>query len=123
MFYIVEHMRPAPVLGPFEQLVLAAILRCGQKAYGVSIHESVETLSASRPVAIGAVYATLERMEDKGLIRSWLSDPTPERGGRSRRYYRLEQDGEQALRESLAAARRLSEAVEQIWGKLSCATR
>lgn len=99
-----------PQLGQFEQIVLAAILHCGSNAYGVSIHGAVGEL-AGRSVAIGAVYSTLDRLEDKGLIVSWLADPTPERGGRAKRCYRLEKDGERALRESFAAAQRLHEAV------------
>ncbi|HTB64662.1 MAG TPA: helix-turn-helix transcriptional regulator [Steroidobacteraceae bacterium] len=109
-------MKSAPQLGQFEQTVLTAILRCGVQAYGVPIHQAVEALAA-RSVSPGAVYATLERLQDKGLINSWLSDPKPERGGRARRYYRLERDGELALRESLSAARRLWEAVEATGGK------
>ena len=69
-----------------------------------------------KSVALGAVYATLDRLEDKGLICSWLSDPTPERGGRAKRYYRLETDGERALRDSVLAARRICDAVEDAWG-------
>lgn len=104
-------MPPSTPLGQFEQTVLAAVLRCGTNAYGVSIHAAVEKLSG-RNVAMGAVYSTLDRMEDKGLIASWLSDPTPERGGRAKRCYRLEKHGQLALRESLDAARRLATAVE-----------
>ena len=62
------------------------------------------------------VYATLDRLEDKGLVSSWLSDPTPERGGRSKRYYKLEVDGERALRESALMARRICDALENEWG-------
>src|SRR5580698_503805 len=98
-------------LGQFEQVVLTAILALGDNAYGVTIHAKVEELSKPRKVARGAVYATLDRMEDKGLVASWLSDPTPERGGRSRRHYRLEKSGEQALKESATAARRLYETI------------
>ena len=75
-------------IGQFEQLVLTAILTLKEKAYGVTIHSKVEELSRPKRVALGAVYATLDRLEDKGLIASWLSDPTPERGGRSKRHYR-----------------------------------
>lgn len=103
-------------LGQFEQVVLTATLSLGETAYGVTIHARVEELSRPKRVAKGAVYATLDRMTDKGLLRSWLSDPRPERGGRSRRYYRLEPAGEQALREAAQAARRLCDAVEQSWG-------
>jgi DNA-binding PadR family transcriptional regulator len=103
-------------VGQFEQLVLTAILRCGHDAYGVTIHASVEELLSPKSVALGAVYATLDRLEDKGLISSWLSDPTPERGGRSKRHYRLESDGQHALRNSVLTARRICEAVESEWG-------
>jgi PadR family transcriptional regulator, regulatory protein PadR len=109
-------MAPQASIGQFEQLVLTAILQCGRNAYGVKIHESVETLSGGRSVALGAAYATLDRLEDKGLISSWLSDPTPERGGRSKRYYRLETDGERALRDSVLTARRICAAAEEAWG-------
>lgn len=110
-------MGTTPTLGTFEQTVLAAILRCGPQAYGVRIHAAVETLSTPRDIALGAVYATLDRLEDKGLVSSWLSDPTPERGGRAKRHYRLEQAGKRALRESMLAARRVCEVVEDAWGE------
>ena len=103
-------------IGQFEQLVLTAILSRGESAYGVTIHATVAELSSPKGVSLGAVYATLDRLEDKRLITSWLSDPTPERGGRSRRYYRLEADGERALRESVLTARRVCERVERAWG-------
>ena len=106
-------------LGQFEQIVLTAILALGDNAYGVTIHAKVEELSKPRKVARGAVYATLDRMEDKGLIASWLSDPTPERGGRSRRHYRIEKSGEKALRESARTAQRLVETIAQSLGGLA----
>lgn len=109
-------MASQPSIGQFEQLVLTAILRCGRNAYGVTVHEAVEQLSGTKSVALGAVYATLDRLEDKGLISSWLSDPTPERGGRSKRHYRLESDGERGLRESVLTARRICAVVEDAWG-------
>ena len=109
-------MKKLPAVGQFEQIVIAAILRCGRDAYGVTIHEAASELSVPKSVALGAVYATLDRLEDKGLISSWLSDPTPERGGRAKRCYRLEKDGERALRESIVAARRVCDAVDEIWG-------
>src|ERR1700729_4184186 len=106
-------------LGQFEQLVLTAILALGDTAYGVTIHAKVEELSKPRKIARGAVYATLDRMEDKGLIASWLSDPTPERGGRSRRHYRLEKSGEKALREAAKTAQRLIHTIAQQLGGLA----
>jgi len=103
-------------LGQFEQLVLTAVLTLKGNAYGVTIHAKVDELARPKRAALGAVYATLDRLEDKGLIESWLSDPTPERGGRSKRHYRLEEDGERALRESALTAHRVCEEIEQNWG-------
>lgn len=103
-------------LGQFEQIVLTAILALDENAYGVTIHAKVEELARPRKVAMGAVYATLDRLEDKKLIASWLSEPTKARGGRSRRHYRLEKSGEEALSESAEAAKRIYQAIEQNWG-------
>jgi PadR family transcriptional regulator PadR len=95
---------PAIVLGEFEQLVLTAVMLLGENAYGMTIHERVEELRPRTVVSIGAVYTTLDRLERKGLVRSWHSDPTPERGGRSKRFFVVEGAGERALRESLERA-------------------
>jgi DNA-binding PadR family transcriptional regulator len=103
-------------IGQFEQVVMTAILDLADNAYGVTIHQKVEQLIHPKSVALGAVYATLDRLEDKGLVASWLSDPTPERGGRSKRHYRLAGAGERALRESILTARRVCDVVEQTWG-------
>ncbi|HUO01978.1 MAG TPA: helix-turn-helix transcriptional regulator [Rhizomicrobium sp.] len=108
-------MKDVAPVGQFEQLVLTAILTLGENAYGVTIHAKVESISSAKSVARGAVYATLDRMEDKGLISSRLSDPVKERGGRSRRYYRLEKTGEKALRESVQTAQRLHEILARNW--------
>ena len=104
-------------LGQFEQLILTAILKLRDDAYGVSIHDKVEDLARPKSVALGAVYVTLDRLEDKGLIASWFSDPSPERGGRSKRCYRVEALGERALQESMVTAKRVWDAVTEIWGK------
>jgi DNA-binding PadR family transcriptional regulator len=106
-------------LGQFEQMVMTAILALEDNAYGVTIHAKVEDLSRPKKVTRGAVYATLDRLEDKKLVASWLSDPTPERGGRSRRHYRLEKSGEKALRESAKTALRLYETIAQSWKGLA----
>jgi PadR family transcriptional regulator PadR len=110
-------MAASPSIGQFEQLVLTAILTLGGNAYGVTIHAKVDELARPKEAALGAVYATLDRLEDKGLVASWLSDPTPERGGRSKRHYRLEEAGQRALRESALTAKRICDAVEQSWGE------
>jgi len=102
-------------IGQFEQIVLTAVASLADNAYGVSIHATVRELSAPKAVSLGAVYATLDRLEDKKLIRSWLSEPTRERGGRSKRHYQLKPEGERALRESVQTARRICETVERLW--------
>jgi len=104
-------------VGQFEQMVLTAILSLHDDAYGVSIHQKVQQLAAPRDISLGAVYVTLDRLEDKGMVRSWLSDPTPERGGRAKRCYQLEALGERALQESAATARRIWETVAEALGE------
>lgn len=101
-------------LGQFEQLVLTSVLALRDNAYGLSVHAKVAEF-AGRPVKLGAVYITLDRLEDKGFLISRMSDPTPERGGRSKRYYRLEAAGERALWESAETAKRMYAAVEGSW--------
>ena len=105
----------APV-GQFEQYVLTAVMALREQAYGVTIHSKVAELISPRQVSLGAVYATLDRLEDKGFVASWLSDPTPERGGRAKRHYKLEAPGERALHESAVAAKRVVDHLEQLWG-------
>lgn len=121
--YHVCNMPDQNLLGQFEQVVLAAVLSLGKDAYGVTIHARVVELSAPRAVTRGAVYATLDRLEDKGLLASWLSEPSKERGGRARRYYRLEKSGEQALRETAQAAKRLYDTLARSWKGLAWKTQ
>ena len=100
-----------------EHLVLTAILSLRDNAYGVTIHEKVQELAAPKAITAGAVYVTLDRLEDKGLVASWLADPTPERGGRSKRFYRLEALGERALEESAETAKRLLDVFTEALGR------
>ena len=109
----------ASPLGQFEQIVLTAVVSLGDDAYGISVHAKAQDLPRPRKISLGAVYATLDRLEDKGLISSWMSEPTPERGGRSRRCYKLEKTGMQALGEAVSTARRLIEAIARNAGGLS----
>ncbi len=104
-------------LGQFEQLILTAILSLGDDAYGVSIHAKAAELARPKDISLGAVYVTLDRIEDKGFVSSRLSDPTPERGGRAKRCYQLEALGERALQESAATAKRIWDVTSEIWGK------
>jgi PadR family transcriptional regulator PadR len=91
----------AETLGAFEQAVLLALVRLGTAAYGRAVLKDVQA-RLEREVAAGAVYATLERLEDKALISSRLAPGTPARGGRARRYYTVEAAGLRALDESKA---------------------
>ena len=104
-------MPRADLLGPFEQLVLAAVLALKDDAYGVTIHQKVEELARPKRIGLGAVYVTLDRLEDKGLVSSWLSNPTAERGGRAKRHYQLEAAGQRALQGSAATAQRMLDTV------------
>jgi DNA-binding PadR family transcriptional regulator len=92
-------MKRHDTLGGFEQAVLLAVAHLGDTAYGVTIRREIERRT-ERDVAVGALYTALERLERKGLVSSTMSDPTPERGGRARRHYRLRPAGATALRQS-----------------------
>jgi PadR family transcriptional regulator, regulatory protein PadR len=83
-------------IGEFEELVLLTIASLDTDAYGVSIKESLEKRT-DRSISIGALHSTITRLEEKGLIRSWLGDPTQERGGRRKRYFELTRDGKVSL--------------------------
>ena len=109
-------MATSETLGTFEQLVLTAVLALGDLAYGVTIHARVRQLAQPRNASLGAVYVTLDRLEDKRLLSSRLSDPTPERGGRAKRCYRLEAAGERALHAAALANQRMSAALTDVWG-------
>src|SRR3712207_7667392 len=80
-------------LGEFEQMVLLAIAHLRGEAYGIPIVDEIERRTG-RTVARAAVYVTLRRLEEKGFVSSWMGDPTPERGGKARRYVKLEPEGE-----------------------------
>lgn len=98
-FIIVEQMPARSHLGEFELIVMLALLRLGENAYGVPIARLIEE-SMRREVGIGSVYATLERLEQKGLVTSSIGDPTPERGGRAKRYFRVTRAGLQQVRKT-----------------------
>ena len=94
-------------LGDLEQLILLTLLRLGPEAYGVAIADELAT-RGGRAVTLGAVYKTLTRLEQKGYVRTTIGDPTPERGGRRKRYYHLTRAGRRNLAASLDAIRSLS---------------
>ena len=99
-------------LGEFEQLVLLAVLRLGEAdAYAVPIRKEIESRTR-RAASRGAIYITLDRLEEKGYLESHLGDGTPERGGRARRFYRVRPAGLRALEQSWLALRSMWEGLE-----------
>jgi len=104
-------MNPLAPLGEFEQLVLLAVMRLEGDAYAVPIRQEIEGRT-SRRVARGALYVTLDRLEEKGYLKSWLADATAERGGRAKRYYEVRPAGAKALEYSWAALRSMWEGLE-----------
>jgi PadR family transcriptional regulator len=98
-------------LGEFEQIVLLAILRLGDEAYGVPIRLEIQRRTG-RALTVGALYRTLDRLEDKGHVSSAFSDPTPQRGGRSKRYFKIRPLGLRTLRASREALTAMWEGVE-----------
>jgi PadR family transcriptional regulator PadR len=112
MFYIMVQMSPAS-LGEFELAVLVSLTAIDD-AYGASIRREVSR-RLERDCTVGAVYTTLQRLEDKALVASWTSEPTPVRGGRSRRCYRITPAGNRALRAAGRERDRLWRGVEREW--------
>ena len=94
-----EEMPELKYLGEFELMVLMAVLRLGEGAYGVSLARELSELRGQE-VAIGSVYAALERLERKGAVRSALGERTPERGGRAKRYFQLTDEGLRSVQET-----------------------
>ena len=109
-------MAEAQTIGEFEQMVLLAVLQRKDDAYGVTIHEELAR-HTPRAVARGAVYMTLDRLEKKGLLKSSVSDPTPERGGRAKRCYSLTRSAVQALKASRRTLLSLWDGLEPVLEK------
>jgi len=93
-------------LGEFEELVLLAILKLKDNAYGTTVRDALEE-ATGRSISIGALYATFDRLERKGFVKSWQGEATPERGGRAKRYFDIEPSGREALRLSEKSRRHL----------------
>jgi len=96
-------------IGEFEELVLLAILSQGDNAYGVTILEALEE-ATNRSITIGSLYTTLSRLDEKGLVESWIGEPTAERGGRAKRHYRVRGSAQALLKEVQSARLRLMNA-------------
>lgn len=91
--------KPASALGDFEQLVMLGVLRLGDEAYGAAIRQEIAARSG-RDVSINAIYTTLDRLERKGFLRSWVGEPTAQRGGRRRKHYEIMAAGSASLRQA-----------------------
>jgi DNA-binding PadR family transcriptional regulator len=98
-------------IGEFEKLLLLAVLRLGDDAYGAAIIDELAERTR-REVSPGAVYVSLRRLQDKGMLRSGVGEPTPARGGRAKRYYRVRRDGVVALKTARQAWDAMVEGLE-----------
>ena len=98
-------------LGEFEILLLMALLRLKERAYGAEVHREIESRTG-RSIAMGAVYTGLARLEQTGLISSTVGEPTRERGGRRKRFYRVEAPGLEATRSAIAGLRRMAKGIQ-----------
>jgi|SRR3954452_13576804 PadR family transcriptional regulator PadR len=104
---IIEEMGRVSFLGEFELMVMLALMRVGDEAYGVPISQEIERQSR-REVALGSVYSTLERLEKKGLVVSTLGRPTAERGGKAKRYFHATPKG-------MDEVQKMREALTKLW--------
>ena len=111
-------MKPPPdrsPLGVLEEQILVAVLRTRGEAYGMNVRREIEHVTG-RELAIGAVYATLDRLETAGLVRSSMGDPTPERGGRAKRYFKVTPAGIRAVKDTQNAFVSLWRGVPELRG-------
>jgi PadR family transcriptional regulator PadR len=101
-------------LGSLEHIVLLALVHLGDNAYGMTVRREIEERTG-RSLSIGAIYATLERLEAKGLISSYTGEPTPERGGRAKRHFRLQADGVHAVKAAQTTIKNMTAGLERRW--------
>ncbi|MBA2303651.1 MAG: helix-turn-helix transcriptional regulator [Acidobacteria bacterium] len=107
----------APLIGEFEQVVLLSLLRLGNGTWGAAMRRDIQE-RIGRELPVSVVYVTLQRMEKKGMVKSYVGEPTAERGGRRRRHYLIDTRGEQALGRSYRTLRKMCEGLEQRLGDL-----
>jgi DNA-binding PadR family transcriptional regulator len=100
-------------LGEFEHIILLSLLRLDDRAYGVTVRQEIE-FRTKREVSIGAVYATLDRLETKGYVKSRLGEPTAERGGRSKRFFQVTAKGVTAVSRTHRAVRSMTEGLDLV---------
>ena len=114
LFYFIKEMNRGELLGSLEHIVLLALVRLEGNAYGMLVRREIERRTG-RDVSIGAVYATLERLQSKGYISSVTGEPTPERGGRAKRLFRVEAAGDRALLVTEQTIRSMSAGLKGRW--------
>jgi DNA-binding PadR family transcriptional regulator len=116
IFAIIELMTDRSYLGEFELMILLAVIHLGNEAYGVPISRELEA-HRGRDVSVGSVYAALERLEAKGLITSFLGDPTPERGGKAKRFFRVTREGLRQVHETRRVLSKLWRTLPELKGE------
>ena len=102
------------MLGEFEYLIITAAAGLGDKAYGAAIRDEIEA-ATGRKCSIGALYTTIDRLEAKSLLKSWIGEATPQRGGRAKRMVRVTREGVRAAREFYQAVIKISSGT--VWGE------
>jgi len=115
-FVILEEMKAGSHLSDFELITMLVLVRLGDDAYGVPIAREIEE-QTKREVKLGSIYAALERLEEKGFVVSELGEPTQERGGRAKRYFRVTKLGMRQVRETRRTLVRLWQGVPELEGK------
>jgi PadR family transcriptional regulator, regulatory protein PadR len=113
--HYLEEMRKGEYLGNFDLMTLLAVLRLGEDAYGVTIARELEQ-QTGREVVVASVYATLERLEERGLVASSLGESTPERGGRAKRYFRITKAGVREVRDARRSLMNLWKGLPELKG-------
>lgn len=109
-------MKNEPSLGVFELMTMLALMRLADHAYGVAIAREIESVTG-RPIALGSMYTTLERLEEKGLVSSSLGESTARRGGRAKRYFRVTTTGLRAVRSTQRALSALANGLPRLRGE------
>jgi PadR family transcriptional regulator, regulatory protein PadR len=115
LFYNVEVMPKGAYLGEFEHIVLLALVRLNDRAYGVTVRQDIASRTG-RDVSVGAIYTTLDRLEAKGYVKSRLGEPTTERGGRAKRFFRVTARGIRAINSTHEALRHMSIGLDLVRG-------
>ena len=116
LFILREHMANPNPVSNFELMVMLALIRLGDEAYGVPISREIEEHSG-HDVALGSVYAALERLRDRGFVISSVGDPTPERGGRAKKYFKITGKGMRVVQETQQTLTRLWKGLPKLEGR------